>query len=97
MRSGKLCECHYAPLKQKLPSGPFLAGGLNDLFSFNPDSLEWAYLTGTAVGSAPAPRAGLGMASVPGGIFVFGGVKPVQGGEIHVLRPSTITRTVLLN
>ena len=33
-----------------------------------------------AIGAPPAARAGLGMTSVPGRVFIFGGVQPVEGG-----------------
>jgi len=56
------------------------AGGLNDLFVLDPLNLEWRDLTNIATGAFPSPRAGLGMTSVPGRIFVFGGFKPVEGG-----------------
>jgi N-acetylneuraminic acid mutarotase len=53
---------------------------LNDLFVYDPASQQWDDLTDVAVGTPPAPRAGMGVTSVPGRIFIFGGVKPVEGG-----------------
>jgi hypothetical protein len=51
-----------------------LAGLLNDLFTLDLDQLAWEDLTGIALGTPPAPRAGLGITSVSGRIFIFGGV-----------------------
>jgi hypothetical protein len=56
-----------------------LAGLLNDLFVLDLDQLEWTDLTGMVIGTPPAPRAGLGITSVSGRFFIFGGVFPDSG------------------
>jgi hypothetical protein len=48
-------------------------GDLNDLFALDLDQLEWTNLTGIAVGTAPEPRLGLGLAAIPGKLLVYGG------------------------
>ncbi len=65
------------------------AGGLDDLFAFDPLALAWAALPPAAAGGPwPAARAGLGMAAAGDGrVFVFGGVKPGEGGEAPVSAP----------
>jgi hypothetical protein len=50
-----------------------LAGLLNDLFMLDLDQLEWTDLSGKVFGTPPDPRAGLGITSVSGRIFIFGG------------------------
>jgi hypothetical protein len=57
-----------------------LPGDLNDLFALDLDQLEWTNLTEIAVGTAPAPRFGLGLAAIPGKLLVFGGAIFQQSG-----------------
>jgi hypothetical protein len=50
------------------------SGIKNDLYMFDPSSLEWTLMSGDVEGSYPPARCAFGFASAVGKLFAFSGV-----------------------
>jgi N-acetylneuraminic acid mutarotase len=66
-----------------------LAGGLDDLFSFDPVTMSWAKISETARGPSPQSRQSHGFTSCEGLLYLFGG----KNGQGH--KSSRVPRNYL--